>query len=321
MKKAFFLIVLIVLITSCNKNNDVKRAGGKIAINMTYRSGSNLKSPGIKGTDVNTGFKNQESQYYSGFGDYITSVTPTTFIAKFLDMRLQNMQPGDTIWNYGLALIDGNYPLDSPKRLADFSNNATVNFAPDMSKFPSQQNTTFNIFVFVQMFFYQEFELPAQYESITNLKYLYYGNNNLNFDGNYIGGSRNGRIVKGNDEPFMVHIFGSLNGDTGNLADKPHGYAFGATDSTFIFQSNGKLTLNDPLGQGGKIVRSNAYQAISLPSVPEGETRTINGTLTFDTNNLIQLYAGADNIPYTYDDIFVYAPKFWERMSVTLNAN
>lgn len=321
MKKAFYLIVLIILFTSCNKNNDVKRQGGNIAINMTYRSGINLKSPGIRGTDVKEGFKKQESQYYTGFGDYITSVTPTAFIAKFLDMRLQNMQAGDTIWNYGLTLIDGNNVLDSPKRLADFSNNATVNFAPDMSKFPSQKNTTFNIFVFIQMFFYQEFELPAQYENITDLRYLYYGNNTINFDGYYIGGTRNGLIMKGNDDPFMTHIFGSLNGDTGNLAGIPHSYAFGGTDSTFIFQSNGKCCINDPLGQGGNIVRSNAYQAISLQSVPEGETRTINGTLTFDTNNLIQIYAGVDNIPYTYDDIFVYAPNFWERMSVNITEN
>jgi len=321
MKKAFYLIVLVVFFTSCNKNNDVKRQGGNIAINMTYRSGNSLKSPGIRGTEVKAGIKNQETQYYTGFGDYITSITPTAFIGKFLDMRLQNMQVGDTIWNYGLALIDGNYPPDSPKRLADFSNNATVNFAPDMSKFPSQQNSTFNIFVFIQMFFYQEFELPAQYEKITDLKYLYYGNPTISFDGNYIGGTRNGLIMKGNDDPFITHIFGSLNGDTWSLANKPHSYAFGSTDSTFIFKSDGKCSINDPLGQSGNIVRSNAYQAISLPAVPEGETRTINGTLTFDTNNLIQIYAGADNIPYTYDDIFVYAPNFWERMSVNINAN
>jgi len=42
--------------------------------------------------------------------------------------------------------------------------------------------------------------------------------------------------------------------------------------------------------------------------------------MTFDINNLIQIYAGADNIPYTSDDIFVYAPRFWERLSVNLSA-
>src|SRR5674476_474126 len=115
MKKAFYSIVMIILISSCNKNNDVKRPGGNIAINMTYHSGNNTISQGIRGADSTAAFNKQKSQYYTGFGDYISSVTPTAFIAKFLDMRLQNMQAGDTIWNYGLALIDGNNALDSPK--------------------------------------------------------------------------------------------------------------------------------------------------------------------------------------------------------------
>jgi len=31
-----------------------------------------------------------EEQRYTQFGDYITGITPTVFIAKFLDMRIQN---------------------------------------------------------------------------------------------------------------------------------------------------------------------------------------------------------------------------------------
>jgi hypothetical protein len=40
--------------------------------------------------------------------------------------------------------------------------------------------------------------------------------------------------------------------------------------------------------------------------------------MSFNTTDLIHIYAGADNIPYTADDIFVYAPYFWERISVIL---
>jgi hypothetical protein len=29
-------------------------------------------------------------------------------------------------------------------------------------------------------------------------------------------------------------------------------------------------------------------------------------------------YAGNDNIPYTFDDWFTYAPNFWERINVRL---
>ncbi|MFN7302291.1 MAG: hypothetical protein ACK5U7_12530, partial [Bacteroidota bacterium] len=49
-----------------------------------------------------------------------------------------------------------------------------------------------------------------------------------------------------------------------------------------------------------------------------GETATLFSTMVFDTENLIQLYAGADNTPYTADDIMVYAPNFWERIKVKL---
>jgi hypothetical protein len=40
--------------------------------------------------------------------------------------------------------------------------------------------------------------------------------------------------------------------------------------------------------------------------------------MIFDTHNLIQIYAGEDNIPYTSDDVFIYAPNFWERIQVSV---
>lgn len=79
--------------------------------------------------------------------------------------------------------------------------------------------------------------------------------------------------------------------------------------------------INNPLGQSGYIVRSNSYNPITLQAIPTGETITVSGTMSFNISNLIQIYAGADNIPYTFDDIFVYAPNFWERLSVNINAN
>jgi hypothetical protein len=47
----------------------------------------------------------------------------------------------------------------------------------------------------------------------------------------------------------------------------------------------------------------------------------MNGILSINTQDLIQVYAGADNVPYTRDDIFVYAPRFWERISSRLDIN
>ena len=58
---------------------------------------------------------------------------------------------------------------------------------------------------------------------------------------------------------------------------------------------------------------------ITLNPVPEGSTQVIGGTLSFDIDGLIQIYAGKDNKPYTADDVFVYAPKYWNRIKVMLN--
>jgi hypothetical protein len=50
----------------------------------------------------------------------------------------------------------------------------------------------------------------------------------------------------------------------------------------------------------------------------EGETVEMYSTISFDTENLIQVYAGFDNVPYTVDVIFVYATNYLEMISVKL---
>jgi hypothetical protein len=104
-----------------------------------------------------------------------------------------------------------------------------------------------------------------------------------------------------------------------NKIDWTKTIVLGNTDSTFIYSSNG-TSKDDPLGTKGLIIRSNKFNSITLKAIPEGEMRTITGIMTYYINDLIQIYAGKDNIPYTYDDVFVYAPRFWERISVSLNS-
>ncbi len=41
--------------------------------------------------------------------------------------------------------------------------------------------------------------------------------------------------------------------------------------------------------------------------------------MSFNYNNIIQIYAGQDNLPYTKDDVFLYRPDFWERLSVQVS--
>lgn len=66
------------------------------------------------------------------------------------------------------------------------------------------------------------------------------------------------------------------------------------------------------------MIRSNKYTPVTVKMPLDGETIVMYSTISFNTENLIQVYAGMDNIPYTFDDIFVYAPNYWERLNVKL---
>jgi hypothetical protein len=66
-------------------------------------------------------------------------------------------------------------------------------------------------------------------------------------------------------------------------------------------------------------IRSHKYVNMIFNQPAEGETALMNGILSINTQDLIQVYAGVDNVPFTRDDIFVYAPKFWERISSRLD--
>jgi hypothetical protein len=70
---------------------------------------------------------------------------------------------------------------------------------------------------------------------------------------------------------------------------------------------------------GNNIVRSQSYNPVTfIPSDKSNKTTLINATLSFDYSNLIQVYAGNDNIPFTKDDMFLYAPNFFNRFTVNM---
>jgi len=66
------------------------------------------------------------------------------------------------------------------------------------------------------------------------------------------------------------------------------------------------------------MIRSNHFTPVTVKMPLDGGTIEMYSTISFDTENLIQVYAGRDNFPYTVDDIFVYAPNYWERLNVKL---
>jgi hypothetical protein len=312
MRKLLLMIALVTLFTGCEKK------GGKLELMMTYYTESdNIKSnQGLKSINKTT------ITQYSQFGNYITSITPSRFIGKFLHLRLsnwhENQAGGDEL---NIDFFDNSLEIANPLRLADFSNNSSVIFEPD--EIEVRDNAELIYFIAVCLFFYQELELPEPYENLygNSLQFLNFdGANAINFDGPTISVEKTGRFLKAGHEDFLAPIFNpNWTGFDGNYPVSAHSYVFGNTDTTFIFKKeDDQRTIDDPMGQAGYIVRSNNYTPVSISAIAEGETKTIHGTMSFNTTDLIQIYAGQDNTPYTSDDIFVYAPNFWERISVRL---
>ena len=300
MKKVIVFFILATLFFSCKKEKS-----GTMLFSMKYTTGAK-SSKSITTTKA----------YYTGFGDYITSVSPHLFLGKFGMLGFQKTY-GTTEPLSQLLFINGNMSDDDPLKIADFSNNAEVSFSPDLGclmndhfEFVTDQ-ITFEYFFFDLLYFYQEVDLPSQYNSV----------NIAMFNGNYCNQQYWSDSVKVNNvlkikhHPLIYNIFNTTNG-------WPSAYIFGNCDSTFVYNLEGNEvpgnSLHFPFGGSTilQIVRSNKYSPVVINTPGNGETVKMNATVSFNTENLIQIYAGADNIPYTSDDIFIYAPNFWERIMV-----
>ena len=300
----FFAILLIL--PSCHKHNHI----GDIQYKLRYTTSEILLKKGTITT---------QDEHYTQFGDYITSLTPTKFTAKiwtmgYMDGVWWNTQTNSTnILSY--VRWDGSMytpAQDSIQRSADFSNNATVTFEnPGMNGQLNgeffENNVDFKYFFFVTNFLYQEVQLPTQYEGI-QLTAINAGFN----------ATVENNILKSQHKMFMKPIF-----PNGEL-DMAFRFYFGNTDSAFVVNPNGEMleiSEDNPLDGGRNYLtfRSDKYSHASYRVPDEGETLTMSGVVSFNSTDLIQVYAGADNVPYTSDDVFVYAPKFWERISSRLN--
>lgn len=167
MKTYLYILTMIVLLSSCNK--DEGRVLYKINFttnDITLRSSTLLKSA-ESGSD----------SLYTQFGDYITSLTPTKFVALIWSIGYVDTIVGRSDNNAQvLAYIDQNVtrlPLNDPSRIVDFSDNITVDFNPLIggrlkrnSQFEDQQ-IDFKYFYFMPKYFYQIVQLPAAYTNVT----------------------------------------------------------------------------------------------------------------------------------------------------------
>jgi hypothetical protein len=302
MKRLVIFLFTIALLTSCEKESEI----GKVIYKINFTTNTiTLKSS-----------KSVADDLYANFGDYITSLTPTKFIAQiwtigYVDtVFIQSINNAQMLQYITQSVTD--LPLNDTLRIVDFSNNVTVTFNPKITsgvniegQFEDKQ-IDFIYFFFMPRYFYQIVQLPAEY-------------NNIKLD-MFPHDSLVNNVLKISQVEMMKKIFPNANTEWG------FNFFFGNTDSTFVVNPNGEMiptSVDNPISSplNSLIIRSNKYTNMIYNAPLAGETVVMNGVLSFDTNGLIQVYAGADNIPYTSDDIFVYAPKFWERIYSKLEIN
>lgn len=257
---------------------------------------------------------------YNQFGTYITSITPFHFSAKMAIMAYQDDVDPMNQNNVILSYIDGHDNLQNPELDADFSGNQEVAIEPILyNNEPLGDEVTFKYFMFCPVYMYQEVELPEQYLDviIDQFNEIYNENHTLGGQVQYHCDSvKFGRLLKIRNTPFITRLFT-------NPAGYPSSFVFGNTDSTFIYNKEGleiSYSADFPFGGSSResVIRSNNYIAKTIQIPGHDEIIEMFSTVSFDSENLIQIYAGADNLPYTSDDVFVYAPKYWERVKIKL---
>jgi hypothetical protein len=306
MKKLGFigLLIALLIIASCRKNEPGKSGSMEYNINFTTQQI-------VLKTD-----ETASDTTYTQFGDYITSLTPSKFTAHIWTIGYI-----DTVLNFSinyanmLQYIEQNQqklPANDATRFIDFTNNNLVSFDPviygsvNNDQVFEKPQIDFKYFYFIPINLYQEVQLPSQYNNVL-----------LNM---FPGAIIQNNMLKVDYRDIMKKIF--PNTSVGWVTY----FIFGNTDSTFVVNANGEqvdMSEDCPIAEPNKdlVIRSSNYSNMVLNSPLDGGTVVLNGTLSFNTSNLIQIYAGADNIPYTSDDVVVYAPRFWERIKSRLEIN
>lgn len=294
MKPVIYLLLIAVILIGCESNS------GTIIHKIKYTT----STPDLKSSAGTT------AERYTGLGTYVTSITPRYFGARISVMMYQDQwqQSGANMISY----LEGhdNDPNWQSMLLVNFSNNQETSYTPvlygDMYKNLFRQKVvTFKYFYLVPDYFEQEFEVPAGYGT----------NNIIGHNGTYTTEPGTGkRYIKITQQPLLEPVFGYPN-------QQPYAYFFGNTDQTSVVNRELlDLPQSEDYPCGGQhcIVRSSHFTPFTVTMPDEGETIEMFSTISFDTQNLIQVYAGNDNTPYTADDWFVYAPNFWERITVNL---
>lgn len=315
MKNISIIILVSFLFAGCKKDYN-----GKVNYAVQYSASNHLRK-----APVNMNTKN--NIYYTQFGDFITSVTPSSFMAKINLLRLYGNSTNDGLLSM-MTLIGPTHGLGDFN--ADFSNNAKVFVTPALSGNMVNGNSdgtggylkdvvVFKLLLAGIQNLKQVAELPVQFNGVNISQF-----NQQYFQNRYFSDSvKNGNILTIDMFPLIANVNVSV-----DIFKRPMDFYFGLIDSTALYNTNDPITQPASLLEGNNyfemippLIWSNKFNQWTYEPPVNSETISIVCTISFDTDNLIQIYAGADNIPYTQDDIFIYAPYFWERISIEVQSN
>jgi hypothetical protein len=314
MNKLIVVLIILCMIPACRKHKDTTenpkdKGFGNVIYNIQYSTARlALRQAAANGDTV--------EKFHSQYGDHIASITPTKFLGSFSVLRLHACSDKQAF----MTLF-----LQSPPFVynADFTNNSKIAVTPilngsmscDSAKGPNGQDTFLcilnEITPFVLLYsqianLKQTLTLPTQYASVNLTQFKY-----------------SDTVKKGNILTVDMH---PLKKEIDYLADL--NIYFGLSDSTRFYKPGENVPfppcfpphLKSPGFFDAPMIWSHKLKPWTYNPPKKGETLSLLCTIGFDTENLIQIYAGADNIPYTIDDIIVYAPDFWERLSVTVTS-
>lgn len=289
MKQLLILLLIVILfITGCKKN---KYGNVKQQIRFT----SEILGAGKK---VKSQKSNQELRY-TQFGDFVTSITPMSFVSELGPVRYFSQKGNEDFIalvgeSTGIVILTADFAIDStipviPTLCCNVYDN------PDGQGGGYFKNDVTLKMLYIRMNLKPVFELPVEYSNVNLIHYQT---------------QQNGRII-------TTNLY-TLNQPVAELQvfNQTLDIYFGQFDSTYISSE-----LPFPDYNSGVHLRSSNFTEWTLTPPLGVETKTIVSTLSFFIDNIIHVYAGADNIPYTEDDVIVLEPKFWERIDVVVTIN
>jgi hypothetical protein len=302
--------MILILLMGCDKFGS---DGLELKFRAIYTSEPNTGKQSAQGVPE----KDAATDYYTQFGDFLGTLSPGKVTAQFNTIRFidrKNTEPGmQTL----LEIIGVNWPFDDERRFADFTNGNTIEFTPeiygnvDNDGWFVDENIRLKYLLILPQEFLFEFDLPEAFTEV--------------FLGTYPAGpfERVGNTIKSNADFFLFRL--TDEGCDYEHGIKLNGFVFGETDTSYIVCQN-NIAPDDvseliTQAQPHCVVRSDNYVSPVLTPPRQGEPKIITASVSFHSADIIQHYAGYDNIANTSDDVFIFEPNFWERFSVTIEQN